>query len=233
MMISIKSFQELVMFAVIGCAGYKKIHTFCYLKPKLTMSVWIKLLFSLVLICATSKFQDSVVEAKLKIDLIDNSAVSGTVSEDSQDFFAWNDLRRLTGGKSKGSKSKSSLELSYNYSKGLKGKSKGRKVRNLSEAPNKDFFASNKERQIKGGKSKGWLYGSYQHTNGSNKGKSKGRNLSEESNKDFFAWNNERRIKGGKSKGVKDKSWLRSSYHYSKSSKGKKKVGKGSKKWKN
>lgn len=206
-----------------------KIYTaFCCLKPKLMMSVWIKLLFSLVLICATSKFQDGVVEAKLKVDLIDNSAVSGTVSEESQDFFAWNDLRRLPGGKSKGSKGKSSLDLSYKYSKGLKGKSKGRKVRNLSEAPNQDFFH---ERRIKDGKSKGWLYGSYQHTNGSSKGKSKGRNLSDESNKDFFAWNNEP-IKNGKSKGVKSKSWLRSSYHYSKSSKGKKKIGKGSKKWK-
>lgn len=188
-----------------------------------------------MLVCTTVKLQGSLVEAKLKVELFDNSAASGTLSEEPKDFFAWNHLRRIEAFTNKGSKSKSSLDVSYKYSKGLQGKSKGKKVRNLSEEPNRYHYpALNNERRIKGGKSKGsnsksWLYGSYQYTNGSSKGRSKGRNLSEEPSKDFFAWNNERRIKGGKSKGAKSKSWLKSSYYYSKSSKSKSKSGKGSK----
>jgi hypothetical protein len=198
------------------------------------MSIWKKILVSLVLVCTTVKLQGSLVEAKLKVELYDNSAVSGTLSEEPRDFFAWNHLRRIKGDKKKGSKSKNSLFVSYKYSNGMKGKSKGRKVRNLSEEPNSYYSARNNERRVKGGKSKGsnsksWLYGSYQYTNGSSKGRSKGRSLSEEPSKDFFAWNNERRIKGGKSKGAKSKSWLKSSYYYSKSSKSKNKSGKGSK----
>lgn len=88
------------------------------------MSAWVKLAVLLQLVCTLGQFNGKIVDARLTLQLDENAASSGTLSEEpNKDFFAWNNGRRIKSAKSKGGKSGTSKGGSYYYPKASKGKS--------------------------------------------------------------------------------------------------------------